>query len=94
MVDSVDVDDALFLVDPVDDAIRPDSRAVPAFELPAERVPDSVRVSNQTAEAELDDGPYDSWGGSRETVEMANRGWRPTKPVLIHGTSGPVPPPW
>ncbi len=61
MVDSVDVDDALVLVDPVDDAIRPDSRAVPAFELPAERVPDSVRVSNQTAEAELDDGPYDSW---------------------------------
>ena len=61
MVDSVDVDDALVLVDPVHDAIRPDSRAVPAFELPAERVPDSVRVSNQTAEAKLDDGPYDSW---------------------------------
>ena len=60
MVDSVDVDDALVLVDPGDDAIRPDSRAVPAFELPAEGVPDSVRVSNQTAEAELDDGPYDS----------------------------------
>jgi len=61
MVDSVDVDDALVLVDPVDDAICPDSRAVPVFELPAERVPDSVRVGNQTAEAELDDGPYDSW---------------------------------
>lgn len=61
MVDSVDVDDALVLADPVDDAIRPDSGAVPAFELPAERMPDSVRVGNQTAEAELDDCPYDSW---------------------------------
>ena len=61
MVDSVDVDDALVVVDPVDDAIRPDPRAVPAFELPSERMPDSVRVGNQTADAELDDGPYDSW---------------------------------
>ena len=61
MVDSVDVDDALVLVDPVDDAIRSNSRAVPAFELPAERMPNSVRVGDQTAEAELDHGPCDSW---------------------------------
>jgi hypothetical protein len=61
MVDSLDVEDALVLVDPVDDAIRPDSRAMPAFELPSETMPDSVRVGNQTAEAELDDGPCDSW---------------------------------
>ncbi len=61
MVDPVDVDDALVLVDPVDDAIGPDSRAVPAFELPFERMPDSVRVGNQAAEAERNDSPYDSW---------------------------------
>jgi hypothetical protein len=68
MVDSVDVDDALDFVDPVDDAIRPDSRAVPAFDLPAERMPDSVGVGNQTAEAELDDRSNHSWRGRRETV--------------------------
>lgn len=73
MINPVDVDDALFLVDPVDDAIRPDSSAVPAFELPSERMADSVRVGDETAEAELDDRPYDSWGRRRETVEMANR---------------------
>jgi hypothetical protein len=61
MVDSVDVDDALVLVDPVDDAIRPDSGVVPALELPSKRMPDSVRAGNQTAEAELDDRPYNPW---------------------------------
>jgi len=61
MVDPVDVDDALVLVDPVDDAVRPDPCAVPAFELPPERMSDSMKVGDQTAEAELDDGPYDSW---------------------------------
>jgi hypothetical protein len=44
VVDPVDVDDALVLVDPVDEAIVPDSRAVAAFELPSEPMPDSVRV--------------------------------------------------
>jgi hypothetical protein len=61
MVDPVDVDDALVLVDPVDDAVGPDSGAIPAFELPSEGTPDSVRVGDQTAEAKLDDGPHDSW---------------------------------
>lgn len=61
MVDSVDVDDVLIVVDPVDDAICPDAGAVPAFELPSERMPDSVRVRNQAAETELNDGPHDSW---------------------------------
>jgi hypothetical protein len=62
MVDLIHVDDTVVLVDRVDDAIRPDSSAVPAFELPSERMPDSVRVGDETAEAELDDRSYDSWG--------------------------------
>ncbi len=61
MIDSIDVDDALVLVDPVDDAICPDSRAVPAVELPSERMPNSVRVGDQAAKAEINYGPYDSW---------------------------------
>lgn len=60
MVNSVDVDDAFLLVDPVDDAVRPDSCAVPTVELPSEWMTDSERVSDQTPEAELTDGPYDS----------------------------------
>jgi len=36
MLDSVDVDDA----------VGPDSSAVPAFKLPSERMPDSVRAVN------------------------------------------------
>jgi hypothetical protein len=35
MIDSVDVDDALVLVDPIDDTIYPDTCAVPAFKLPS-----------------------------------------------------------
>lgn len=61
MVDPVDVDDALVLVEPVDDAVGPNSCAVPTFKLASERVPGPVRVGDQTAEAELDDGTYDSW---------------------------------
>jgi hypothetical protein len=49
------------LIDPADDAIRLDSQAVRALELVSEKMSDSMRVGNQTAEAELDDGPYDSW---------------------------------
>lgn len=61
MVDPVDVDDPLLLVDPIEDAVGPDSGAVPAFELPSEGMPNLVRVRDQTAETELDDGPHDSW---------------------------------
>jgi len=63
MVDPVDVDDALVLVDPVDDPVRPDPCAVPAFELPSERAPDSVRIGDQASEAELDDRAHDPWRG-------------------------------
>ena len=61
MVDPVDIDDALILVDPIDDAVRPDACAVPAFEFSAERMPDSVRVGEQAAEAELYDRSNHSW---------------------------------
>lgn len=61
MIDPVYVDDALVLVDPVDDAVRPDACAVPAFEFPSEGMPDSLRVGDQAAEAELDDRSYHSW---------------------------------
>ncbi len=61
MVDVVYVDDALVFVDPVNDAIRADSCAVPPFQLPFERTPDSVRVGDQTSEAELDDCAHDPW---------------------------------
>jgi len=74
MVDAVDVDDAPVLVDPVDDAVRPNSCAVPAFELPPERMPDSVRVGDQAAEAEFDDGAHHPRGRCRETVKLANLG--------------------
>jgi hypothetical protein len=61
MSNVVYVDDALVLVDPADDAVRPDACAVPAFELASEGMPDSVRVGDQAAEAELDDRSYHSW---------------------------------
>lgn len=59
VVYAVYVDDALVFVNPVDDAVRPDPRAVPAFELPSQRTPDPVRVGDQASEAELDDGAHD-----------------------------------
>ena len=61
MVDAVYVDDAVVFVDPIDDAIRADSCAVPAFEFPSEGMPDSLRVGDQAAEAELDDRSYHPW---------------------------------
>ena len=61
MVNPVDVDDALVLVDPIDDAVRPDACAVPAFELPPEGMPDWVGAGDQAAEAEPDDCSYYSW---------------------------------
>lgn len=93
MVDPIDVDDALGFVDPVDDPVRPDSRGEPTFELSPKWVPDSMRVAEQAPEAELDDGAYDTWRGRCEAVELAHRRRRPPEPVLIHGTSGCVPPP-
>ena len=61
MVDPVDVDDAIGLVDPVDDAIRAYSCRVPTFKFATERMPDAVRVSDQPTEAELDDGSDYPW---------------------------------
>ena len=88
MVDAVYVDDALVFVDPVDDAIRADSCAVPAFELPSERMPDSPRVGDQASEAELDNCANDPRRGFRETVELTNCRRRPPEAILIHATSG------
>jgi len=75
MINPVDVDDALVLVDPVDDAICPDACAAPAFKFSSKGMTDSVRVGDQAAEAELDDRSYHSWCGCCETIEMANRRW-------------------
>jgi hypothetical protein len=61
MINPVDVDDAPVLVDPVDDAVRPDACAVPAFEFASEGMPDSVRVGDQATGAEFDDRSYHSW---------------------------------
>jgi hypothetical protein len=75
MVDTVYVDDALVLLHPVDDAIRADSCAVPPFEFPSERVPDSVRVGDQTSKAELDDCAHDPRRGRRQAIELASSRW-------------------
>jgi len=72
MVYSIDVDDALVLVDPVNDPVRADSRSEPAFELSPEGMPDSVGVHDQAPEAELDDGAYDTWRSRCEVVELAD----------------------
>lgn len=61
MIDLVDVDDAIALVDPVDDPVRAHSCRVPTFKFATERVPDPVRISDQSTEAELDDGSDDAW---------------------------------
>lgn len=61
MVDAVHVDDAIALVDPVDDPVRPYSCPVPTFEFATEWMPDPVRVNDQATEAELDDGSDDAW---------------------------------
>ena len=60
VVDSVDVHDPLIFVGPVDDAILPDARTAPAGQFAPERVAYLLWVSDQTPEAELDYGAYDS----------------------------------
>lgn len=60
MVDTVDVDDAIALVDPVDHPVRAYSCRMPAFKFATERMPDPVRLCDQPTEAELDDGSDDA----------------------------------
>jgi hypothetical protein len=55
MADGQDVDPVAWVVDPVHDPVVPPVRAVPAFELEAERPPDPARVAGQRAVGELDD---------------------------------------
>jgi hypothetical protein len=61
MVDSVDVDDAIGLVDPANDPVRAYSCRMPTFKFATQRMPDPVRVRDQPTEAELDDGFDDAW---------------------------------
>lgn len=61
MVNPVDVDDAISLVDPVDDPVRTHSCRVPTFKFATEGMSDPVRVSDQPTEAELNDGSDDAW---------------------------------
>lgn len=61
MVDTVHVDDAIVVVDPVDDPVRADACRMPTFKFATEWMPDPVRVSDQPTEAELDDGSDDAW---------------------------------
>jgi hypothetical protein len=60
VVNSVDVHDPLIFVDPVDDAILSDARTAPTGEFAPERVANLPRVGDQTPEAELDYGAYNS----------------------------------
>ena len=60
MVNSVDVHDPLIFVDPVDDAILPDARTAPTGQFAPERVAYLLWIGDQTPEAELDYGTYDS----------------------------------
>ncbi len=61
MIDPVDGDDAIALVDPVNDPVRAYACRVPTFKFATERMPDPARVSDQPTEAELDDGSDDAW---------------------------------
>ena len=60
MIDSIDGHGLFFVVDPVDDAIRPDAGASPACQLTFESVARSSWIGDQATEAELDDGPDDT----------------------------------
>jgi len=60
VVNSVDIHDPTIFVDPVDDAILPDPRTTPTRQFTPERVAYLLWVGDQTPEAELDNGAYDS----------------------------------
>jgi hypothetical protein len=72
MVDPIDVYGVLVLGDPVEDAVCPNACCVPARELPSKWVSDPMWVDDETAEAELDHGTYETWRGLCETVELTD----------------------
>ena len=94
VVRPVDLDNPLAFVDPVDDPILPDPGAAPAGALAPESVAYLLRVGDQTAEAELDDGGDDARRLRGKTIERSSRRWRPTQLIVVHETSGREPPPW
>ena len=56
MINPIDIDDPFVFGDPKNDPVLADPGAVPAHQFSSESVAHSIRVGNQSAETELDDG--------------------------------------
>lgn len=72
MVYSVDVNDPLIFIDPVDDAILPDPRTAPPGEFAPECVANLLWVGDQTSETEFDNGAYDSRRGRGKSIQLSS----------------------